>query len=77
MYFIDYIDLVKIIEMMYLCLKDGMKAALGELQKDLPWIERLDLTTDLAPAPKPIQDLEEIHNDGDSVHDDFKREMRL
>ena len=44
----------------------------------MPWIERLDLTVDPAPAPRAMQ--EHMHMEGgddDQVHNDFKREMKL
>merc|ERR1712018_364557 len=57
----------------------GMEAALLELQgeKVLPWLERLDLCLNPAPAHSALaiqQQLTASNTDGD-VHDDFKREM--
>lgn len=56
-------------------------ASLKELSKEsLPWVERMALTVQPLPPPKPLtEQLGENPDDldGDSVHDDFKREMRL
>jgi len=63
-----------------ICLQEGLKAALVNLKNDLPWIERMDIVTQPLPAPKPFLDQLGPEPDdlgGDSVHDDFKREMRL
>ena len=62
--------------MSLLWFQEGLKAARNLLHKDLPWVERLDLTTDLAPAPQALQDLEEIAEE-ENVHNDFQREMKL
>ncbi|KAK2176415.1 hypothetical protein NP493_663g00038 [Ridgeia piscesae] len=59
---------------------EGLKAALVNLKNDLPWIERMDIVTQPLPAPKPFLDQLGPEPDdlgGDSVHDDFKREMRF
>ena len=58
----------------------GLKQALQELKKDLPWIERMDVTVDPLEAPKPMEvqlggDPDDLT--GDAIHDDFKREMKL
>ena len=58
----------------------GLAKALEELQeskKNLTWIERLDMTVDPAPASRVLEEHLSAQADGDDVHDDFKREMRL
>ena len=57
-----------------------MKALLAEIKTNLPWIERMDLTVDPVPPPRPL--LDQLGSDpddlsGDQVHDDVKREMKL
>lgn len=48
----------------------GMRRKLEELKSNLAWIERLDMTSDPAPAPPGT----EIQGD-DDIHNDFRREM--
>ena len=55
----------------------GMEAKLGEIQQDLAWVERLDLTTGLDPSSHGAAEGAEDDLTGDSIHDDFKREMKL
>ncbi|KAL4237109.1 putative rRNA-processing protein EBP2 [Mactra antiquata] len=52
----------------------GMKQKLAELQKNLDWIEQLDLTNGPAPAPGGQ---EEFTEDEDVSNNDFKRELRF
>ena len=53
-------------------------ADLASSKKDLPWIERLDLTVDPAPAAKAVEAHMQMQDDSDDqVHNDFKREMKL
>ncbi|KAI0230752.1 putative rRNA-processing protein EBP2 [Lamellibrachia satsuma] len=59
---------------------EGLTSTLTDLKNDLPWVERMDIVTQPLPAPKPF--LDQLGPDpddlgGDSVHDDFKREMRF
>ena len=59
--------------------QEGMKIALEALKKDLPWVERMDITCDPVDSHKALaieQDLALSTSEND-VHDDFKREMRL
>ena len=61
-------------------LQEGLKAALADLRNGLSWVERMDITSDPVDAPKPLLDQLGEHPDildKESVHDDFKREMRL
>ena len=65
----------------------GLRAALVSLKNDLPWVERLDITTDLAPISTAMQleaeaeisgiAADEENAEGDDVHNDFKRELTL
>ena len=58
--------------------KEGLKQALGDLQKNLPWVETLDLTVAPLAPPKPLMDQLGADPDdltGEAVNDDFKREM--
>ncbi|XP_063403488.1 probable rRNA-processing protein EBP2 [Mytilus trossulus] len=48
----------------------GMKSKLDELKSKLDWIERLDTTSE----PAPAQPGTEIQG-GDDIHNDFRREM--
>lgn len=60
---------------MSLCLffmQAGMKSKLEELKSKLDWIERLDTTSE----PAPAQPGTEIQG-GDDIHNDFRREMLL
>ncbi|RZF46070.1 hypothetical protein LSTR_LSTR004783 [Laodelphax striatellus] len=59
----------------------GLELKLQEIQQNYPWIERLDLVTGYAPlAPEMALQLEEeaerneLHADGNSQLDEFKRE---
>merc|ERR1719320_2357061 len=68
-----------------------MKQKLAELQKNLPWIERLDLVNTPAPLAPEMAYKEDLHGkersnklqqekagvslEDDVVHNDFKREM--
>ena len=55
-----------------------MRQALSYIKGDLPWTERLDLTLDPLPAPKPLEELQNIGaSSREDIHDDFKREMLL
>ena len=55
-----------------------MKQSFRNLKSGLPWTERLDLTLDPAPAPKPLEELQRLEGStGEDIHDDFKREMLL
>ena len=58
-------------------LQEGLKQALENLKNDLPWKERLDLTLDPLPAPKPLEELQSLSTADDDAQDDFKREMLL
>ena len=49
-----------------------MTAKLADFKCSLPWIERLDLTCEPAPATPGT----DIQGD-DDVHNDFKRELTL
>ncbi|XP_069498552.1 probable rRNA-processing protein EBP2 isoform X2 [Ambystoma mexicanum] len=51
--------------------REGLKQCLADFQKDLSWVERLDVTTGLAP------DVEGLTTDKSSIDadDDFQREM--
>ena len=69
----------------------ALRQKLGEVEKRLPWIERLDVVTGLAPLAPELAYLEDRHGkerEGqlkrsksglslaqDEVHNDFKREM--
>jgi len=69
----------------------AMKQKLAEIQKDLPWIERLDLVNTPAPLAPEMAYKEDLHGkersnklqqekagvslEDDVVHNDFKREM--
>jgi len=69
----------------------AMKQKLAELQKNLPWIERLDLINAPAPLAPELAFKEDLHGkeratrlqqekagvtlEADVVHNDFKREM--
>merc|ERR1719339_814760 len=68
-----------------------MKQKLAEMQKNLPWIERLDLVNAPAPLAPELAFKEDLHGkeratklqqdkagftlEQDDVHNDFKREM--
>ncbi|XP_044156928.1 probable rRNA-processing protein EBP2 [Bufo gargarizans] len=53
---------------------NGLKQSLKDLKKDLPWVERLDVTT--APVPDPaVQNGVEAQGADVDAEDDFKREM--
>ena len=55
-------------------LQEGMKLALTELRKDLPWVERLDMTN----GPAATSDLLQAETAAEvDVNDDFKRELLL
>jgi len=69
----------------------AMKQKLSEIQKDMPWIERLDLVNAPAPLAPELAFKEDLHGkeratklqqekagvalEDDIVHNDFKREM--
>lgn len=56
----------------------GLTLALEELKSDLAWKERLDMSVEPLPPPRPMADqLGDDPDDltGEGVHDDFKREM--
>ena len=57
-------------------MQEGLKVALTNLKKSLPWVERLDLTVEPAPAAK-VMKLHEEAESTEEIHDDFKREMLL
>lgn len=60
-------------------LQDVLKQCLADFRKDLPWVERLDMTN--LPAQDVLSKVEEKvlgASDGDvTVDDDFQREMFL
>lgn len=55
---------------------NGLKQKLEEFKQNLDWVERLDLTSDPAPAPKGTE-ITEQSTSTDPIHDDFKRELRF
>ena len=60
--------------------QDGLNQALEDMKSDMPWVEKLDLTVDALPPPKPMVPQLGANPDdlaGEGVHDDFKREMKL
>ncbi|XP_038068773.1 probable rRNA-processing protein EBP2 [Patiria miniata] len=65
------------------CINDvsGIKEALAELQKDLPWIERLDMVSEDVRTSSADKEEEEEQlkkmTSADDVHNDFKREMKF
>ena len=52
-----------------------MKQKLEELEQNLDWIERLDLTND--PAPPPGGGTDQPEEGDELANNDFKRELRL
>lgn len=59
-------------------LQVAMKQCLADFQRNLPWVERLDMTN--LPAKDVLSKVEEkvLGSDGDvTVDDDFQREMLL
>ncbi|KAG9471586.1 hypothetical protein GDO78_014120, partial [Eleutherodactylus coqui] len=53
---------------------NGLKESLKDLKKELPWVERLDVTA--APVPDPsLQNGKEPQEAEGDAEDDFKREM--
>lgn len=65
--------------MIHCVMQEGMKQCLADLRKDLPWVERLDMTNlpaedILSRAGGKVPD----ETNGDvNVEDDFQREMLL
>jgi len=62
------------------CVKAALKEMVQELESNLPWIERLDLTLRPIRPPNPLQ--EQLGTDpddlsADEIHNDVKREMKL
>lgn len=55
-------------------MQDAIKQCLADFRKDLPWVERLDMTS--LPAEDIISKVEGKNPDV-SVDDDFEREMFL
>lgn len=60
-------------------MQEGMKQCLADLQRDLPWVERLDMTN--LPAEDIISKAEgtipQATNGDVNADDDFQREMFL
>lgn len=65
--------------MCYFLLQEGLKRCLADFRKDLPWVERLDMTN--PPAEDILSKMEgkaaDVTNGDVSVDDDFQREMFL
>lgn len=63
----------------YVVMQEGMKQCLADFRRDLPWMERLDMTN--LPAEDVLSKVEgKVPNatNGDiNVDDDFQREMFL
>lgn len=63
----------------YLVMQEGLKQCLADFRKDLPWVERLDLTN--LPAEDVLSKVEakvpNVTNGNVTVDDDFQREMFL
>lgn len=64
---------------MYVMMQEGLKQCLADFRKDLPWVERLDLTN--LPAEDPLSKVEgkvpNVTNGEVNADDDFQREMFL
>ncbi len=60
-------------------MQDGMKQCLADFRKNLPWVERLDLTN--LPAEDVLSKVEgkvpNVTNGDVNADDDFQREMFL
>lgn len=60
-------------------MQDGLNQCLSDLKKDLPWVERLDMTN--LPAEdvlsKPEGNVPKATNKDVNAEDDFQREMFL
>ncbi|XP_060629263.2 probable rRNA-processing protein EBP2 [Anolis sagrei] len=54
---------------------NGLKQCLSEFQRDLDWVERLDLTSYLPTNTTSAPSNQTTDNDADDPEDDFKREM--
>lgn len=65
--------------MCYFILQEGLKQCLADFRKDLPWVERLDMTN--PPAEDILSKMEgkpaDATNGDVGVDDDFQREMFL
>jgi len=62
------------------CMKEALKEMVQEIESDLPWIERMDLTVHPISPPNPMQEQLGADPDdlsGDEIHNDVKREMKL
>lgn len=63
----------------YFILQEGLKRCLADFRKDLPWVERLDMTN--PPAEDVLSKVEgkdaDVANGDVTVDDDFQREMFL
>ena len=59
-------------------IKDGIKHKLKQIKAEVEWIEKMDITCDV-PEEKPVDadNSTNTKNQDTSVHDDFKREMKL
>nr|XP_054764187.1 probable rRNA-processing protein EBP2 [Lytechinus pictus] len=60
----------------YINNEQGLKDRLSDFKRDLPWLERLDVTCGPARVPGETDPKEE-EKGKDEVHDDFKRELRI
>lgn len=65
--------------MMCVCYQEGLKQCLAELKKDLPWMERLDMSN--PPVEDVLSQVEgkatNVDNGDVNAEDDFQREMHL